>query len=89
MNFIKPTVGNIVIKSEDKMFIDFEHNNFPINLDQIISFEEVGIPSSGIKFKIPSIRFITANTTPLIWCFSNEKDRVENLVLIQKQCKLI
>lgn len=89
MNFIKPTVGNIVIKSENKMFMDFEHTNLPINLNQIISFEEVGITSSGIKFKIPSIRFITASTTPLIWCFSNEKDKSNNLLFIQKQCKLI
>lgn len=88
MNFIKPTISNIILKSENKQYVDFEHTNLPINLNQIISFEEVGITSSGIKFKIPSIRFITANTT-LIWCFSNEEDKSNNLLLIQKQCKLI
>lgn len=89
MNFIKPTISNIILKSENKQYVDFEHTNLIVNLEQVISFRELEVTSSGITNKIPSIRFYTASPTSIVWCFSNEKDRAENLVLIQKQCKLI
>lgn len=82
MNFIKPTISNIILKSENKQYVDFEHTNLIINLEQVISFKEVEITSSGITNTIPSIRFYTASTTSIIWCFSNEKDRKENLLRI-------
>ena len=89
MNYIKPTISNITLKSEDKQYIDFEHTNSIVNLEQVVSFKEVEVPSSGITNKIPSIKFYTAGTTSIVWCFSNEEDKSNNLLLIQKQCKLI
>ena len=53
MNFIKPTISDIILKSENRQYIDFEHTNTIINLEQVISFKEVEITSSGITNTIP------------------------------------
>lgn len=88
MNFIKPTINNIIVKSENKEYVDFEHTNSIVNLEQVVSFREVEVPSSGITNKIPSIRFYTAGPTSIVWCFSNEKDRAENLLHILEVVRL-
>lgn len=88
MKFIKPTISNIILKSENKQYIDFEHTNPIVNLEQVISFRELEVTSNGITNKIPSIRFYTANPSPIVWCFSNEKDRAENLLHILEVVRL-
>lgn len=40
MNFIQPTINNIIVKSENKEYVDFEHTNSIVNLEQVISFRE-------------------------------------------------
>ena len=88
MNLITPIISKVYIKSENKNYIDFERENLPINLELVITFEKIGITTSGISFEIPCIKFIVANNKPILWYFEKEEQRDLLFKNIVKICKL-